>query len=119
MEDRKRACIAMLSKILVGKNEQLRSVYDYKRSRYCMYSSSRSSIGNISIYDYDRSGYLQGRNNMFYDFPSGNYIQMRLQGNQINGYDYSSGYYFVVVVNQNSVSIYDYERSNYFNYIVN
>ena len=119
MDDGKRACIALMSRMIAERTVTFKSVYDYKRLKYCMFSINRNGQGNLSIYDYGRNGYIMGKNAMFYDSPSGAYFHIQQQGNLINGYDYSSGSYFTAIVHNSTVSVYDYEHSSYFNYMVN
>lgn len=119
MEDNRRACVVLMCKILWDKNVYYRSVYDYKRAKYCSYSVNRSDNGTISIYDFDRGMLLYGNGGVFLDCNSSKYVILKRAGDFINGYDNKTGKYFVASIKGENVTIFDYENSCYFSYSVN
>lgn len=114
MEDYKRACVAAVAAAIFSRRN-ISSVYDYGMGQYHMYSSNYNG-SQISIYDYSRGGYMQGNTEQVYDYVSGSYVSLRINGSAFNGYDYESGYYFNGHLSGNSITFYDYEVGQYFNY---
>lgn len=92
-------------------------VYDYGQGKYVPVRFS-SAIGSkhIKMYDCSRNSYIAGTLPSIYDYSSGSYINIRINGNRFNGYDYESNYYFTGSVNGGMVTIYDYQYGKYFNF---
>lgn len=113
MTHEKRVCVA--AAIALIRNGQTGNVYDYGRGKYVMINP-RISGRSISIYDFDRKGYLTGMAPNLYDYPSGAYINVNVNGNQFNGFDYQTGRWFNGSVNGSLVSMFDGDAGQYFNY---
>lgn len=113
MTHEKRVCVA--AAIALIRNGQTGNVYDYGRGKYVMINP-RISGRSISIYDFDRKGYLTGMAPNLYDYPSGAYINVNVNGNQFNGFDYQTGRWFNGSVNGSLVSMFDGDGGQYFNY---
>ena len=69
-----------------------------------------------NIYDYSRGGYIQGSLDQVYDYVSGSYISLHVNGNTFNGYDYERGFYFNGQISNGGISFFDYEMALYYNY---
>lgn len=92
-------------------------VYDYSQRKYVLVNFT-SPIGSnyINMFDYGRNSYVVGTLPSIYDYGSGSYINMNIEGNRFNGYDYESGSYFNGFVNGGMVTIFDYQQGRYFNF---
>lgn len=92
-------------------------VYDYNRSMYVpVHFNSAIGSKHINMFDYGRNSYVVGNLPSIYDYGSGSYINIRINGNKFNGYDYETNYYFSGSVNGGMVNIYDYQYGKYFNF---
>lgn len=113
MTHEKRVCVA--AAVALIRNGWAGNVYDYGRGKYVMITSSISGR-DISIYDFDRNGYLTGMVPNLYDYPSGAYINVNVNGDQFNGFDYQTSRWFNGSVNGSMVLVFDGEVGRYFNY---
>lgn len=114
MEDYKRVCVvALIASISCHRN--VSSVYDFGKGQYFMYSTNMSG-SSISVYDYSREGYMQGNIDQVYDYISGSYISLQVNGQTFNGYDFERGFYFNGQIGNGVISFFDYEMSLTFNY---
>ena len=115
MKIQKHIVIAAIAAHQQGRN--VNHVYDYGRSKYVPVSfSSAAGSKYINMYDYGRNSYVAGTLPSIYDYATGAYINIRINGNRFNGYDYESNYYFSGSVNGGMVTIYDYQYGKYFNF---
>jgi hypothetical protein len=101
---KKRAVSYIAGRLISGSNSC--SVFDPIHSAYFNYSGT--VFNNINIYDYTRSSYLTGDSNSIYDYGTGQYISLKIQGHQFSGYDYETCCYFKGSVNGNKINFYDY-----------
>jgi len=112
MTDEKRACIAAIAYVAISHNTS-NAIYDYHRSIYVNLGiQCNGSLFNV--YDYDRSGYLGGYLPNIFDYPSGYYIQLSINGRNFTGFDYETSTYYNGFVNGRSISVYDYEHNQYY-----
>lgn len=92
-------------------------IYDYSQSKYVLVNFS-SPIGSkhIHMFDYGRNSYVVGTLPSVFDYASGSYINIHIEGNRFNGYDYESNSHFSGSVNGGMVNIFDYQQGKYFNF---
>ena len=116
MNANSRACVACIA-AAIASGSTPRSVYDYSQQKHISISGS-ATTSSVNIYDYDRGCYISGNSNSFYDYGTGSYVSLKVNGNQFQGYDYDEGHSYEGEISNKSVSIYDYGESTYFQYKV-
>lgn len=116
MNDKKRACVAMACGILKNKGRLYSSIYDFKRTRYCLFGVNQSGKNTLSIFDYDRKAFFNGTAPNFFDYATSSHVQIKEEGDFMSGYDFQSSQFFSVTFNNSVVSIFDYEYSSFFHY---
>lgn len=114
MSDEKRACVAAIAATLNGNFVQ--SLYDYGVGRYRTMNITKT--GNfIQLYDFSRNSFMSGTLPNLYDYKTASFVQLNLNGNQINGFDYKTSNFFNGSIYGRMVSIYDFQTSRYYSYV--
>lgn len=117
MEQKKRACIAIISAAIIN-HKDYSNVFDFSTATYSPVQVNLMANGYISAFDYSRGGYISGCANSLFDYITSSYIYMNVVGQQIYGFDYHTGTHFLAVVTDNAVSIYDYKTNQWHYYTV-
>jgi hypothetical protein len=120
MDNNQRATVAFLCGCLHSSNlPSHTSVFDYSQNASVPCSFSNNG-GQIMVFDYNRSCYLNGRYPTFYDYGVSQYITISKIGNNMyNVYDYHTSSFLSITCMGNNISVYDYALSQYFNYSLN
>ena len=119
MDEASRRAIAYIAaRAATGKRAN--AVYDYGTAHYHS-MDGEVSADRVTIYDYGRGCYIDGRGKSLYDYGRGSHIDLEPRHGQpgkFKGYDYGTGSYYDVDVRGASVSIYDYETGQYHEYSI-
>lgn len=109
--------IAIAAIVAKQQGRDVRHVYDYNQSKYVLvHFNSTSGHNHINMFDYDRSSYVVGTLPTIFDYGSGTYINLNINGNRFSGFDYETGSHFNGMINGGMVNIYDFQSGRYFNY---
>lgn len=109
--------IAIAAIVAKQQGRDVRHVYDYNQSKYVLvHFNSTSGPNHVNLFDYDRSSYVTGTLPTIFDYGSGTYINLNINGNRFNGFDYETGSHFNGMINGNMVNIFDFQHGRYFNY---
>lgn len=115
MEHSKRRAIAYIVGRIISRKAS-GAVLDYENSNYFNFGGNVEDP--ISVFDYSRSSYLTGNKSSIFDYKSGQYITLKIEGTNFSGFDYESGKYYSGSVHLNSISFFDYDESAYFNFSI-
>lgn len=111
-----RTCIAFVAASIIS-GIKATSIYDYDRSKYLNISGVISE-SNVQIYDYERSCYFGGRLPSLFDHGRNVHILLQINKTSFGGYDYGDDLHFSGHVSNGSISLYDFSESKYFNYCI-
>lgn len=109
--------IAIAAIVAQQQGRAVSNVFDYDQSKYVLvhFTSTRSSK-YIHMFDYGRNSYVVGTLPTIFDYGSGTYINLNINGNRFDGFDYETGAYFNGMINNRMVNIYDFQHGRSFNY---
>ena len=121
MDNPQRATVAFLCGCLHSSQKKImhNGVQDYARGIFVPCSFTNQG-GHISVFDHQRSCYLSGFSQSFFDYGFSQYITLiKVNDNLFSVYDFKTNTYLSVTCNGDAVTIFDYATSKYYNYQLN
>ena len=117
MDNNKRACFAFVVATLVNK-KQYSYVFDYHQGKHISISSSNVDKRNLSFFDYNRGGAVNGDRNGMIDYVSGSHVSLCISGKNVGCFDFQTNTHLSFTVNKDSVGVFDFETNEYYQYTV-
>lgn len=107
---------AVVSTIVLNINGYRKdSVYDYSISKHVSVDVKLNGK-HVDCYCYDGGFSVDGDIPSLYDYGSGSFFDLNINGRSFDGYDYKSGQFFDGKIENNGVSFYDYGDSKFYNF---
>jgi hypothetical protein len=120
MEMHKRRIVAYVIGRIISQKES-HTIFDYDSSSYSNIEGDVKT-SKIDVFDSEQKRLLSGDmsedNLSLFDYLSGKFVEIKINGREFDGYDYEYSQLFNGEVSEDKISIFDFHESKRYDYTI-